>query len=460
MLLLSACAGSQSDAQPISVPAQSAATEPAENLLTKYSDMPLSGEGIGIGAHDDEFGFHIVNKIEFTHPRAYSSAHIAHSYQVLTNEKLKTAYDMIIDACYCFSDEKVDADCNYKMRPVFLSGTDYYFKDIESAIIAVFDDHPEIFWMDYLFDLDFDYKANITVLTLRSLYTADEVMKMMGKIDAALVSFFDGMPSDLSAYEREVYVYKYLIDHCEYDDHFFDSDEYDDEHPSLFNLYGTLVDHSAVCEGYAYTFDYLCSELGIDTVCICGYVNTDDDPYDTLHLWNAVLLDDEWYMADVTWDDPDEDEDIRDVFVYLNIPQSVMELDHELDKTYAQITEEEYFTLDCYINNFLPPTCTAADYCYYMRESVRLSEPDVDLLSEGIVKAAQNHASALMVYVDSDSYTLEEMSRALFDGNQPYYEAMEKANAALGKTQLDVNAVAVYYHYDNRNLIAFEMPYQ
>lgn len=431
--------------------------------LTQYSDMPLSGEDVDIGSHDDAYGFHIVNRIAFTHPEGYQSKHVAHSYQTLKKDSQKTIYEKVIDACYCFSDEKVENKSTYRMRPVILSGTDYTGKETEAAIIAVLDDHPEIFWMDYLFDLKTDTASGTTSLILRSLYTADQVVEMMKQLDSALASFYREMPKELSEYEREVYVYKYIIDHCVYDDNIINNEQYEVEHPSLYNLYGVMVDHQAVCEGYAYGFDYLCSELGIDTVCICGTVEIEEEDAgvtDSLHLWNAVVLDDEWYMADVTWDDPDEDEELKDVFTYLNVTQKVMEQDHTLDKTYEQITDAEYSRLECYINNFLPPSCTATDYCYYLHEGIRLSSPDVDALSKGFVQAAQKKSSALMVNVDSDTFTSQTLTQALFDGDQPYYQALEKANTALANAPLDAQADAVYYHYEDRDLIVFEMPYR
>ena len=433
-------------------------TRGSSALLTQYSDMPLSGENTEIGMHDDEYGFHIVNRIEFTHPEAYSSKHVAHSYQTLKKEAQKMIYDKVIDACYCFSDEKVEGDTTYKMRPVILDGTGYNIRETEAAIVAVFDDHPEIFWMNYLFELFADPATNTTMLLLRSEYTADQVAGMMKELDKALAAFYQEMPKELSEYEREVYVYKYIIDHCVYDDNIIDNTEYEDAHPSLFNLYGVMVDHTAVCEGYAYSFDYLCSELGVDTVCICGTVE-DDGEDDILHLWNAVMRDNEWYQADVTWDDPDEDEEVKDVYIYLNVTDRVMAQDHTLDQTYDQITDEEYDQLTCSINNFLP-SCTATEYCYYLREGITLSKPDVELLTEGIIQAAERKSAALMVNVDSGSYTLETMADALFDGDQPYYMAVDKANTALAEAPLDNNADAVYYYYDDRKMIVFEMPYQ
>lgn len=432
--------------------------------VTQYSDLPLSGGDVAIGSHDDEYGFHIVNRVEFTHPQDYPAKHVAHSYQTLKTDVQKTIYDKVLDACYCFSDERVEGDTTYKMRPVILDGTGFSPKEAEAAIIAAFDDHPEIFWMDYLFDIDYEYDngSHITKLVLHSEYTAAGVVKMMREIDDALAVFYREMPKELSVYEREVYVYKYIIDHCVYDENILDNTEYEDSHPSLFNLYGVMVDHVAVCEGYAYSFDYLCSELGIDTVCISGTVVLEEDGAemtDTLHLWNAVELDGEWYMADVTWDDPDDEEEIRDAYVYLNITDQVMALDHTTDKTYAQITDDEYGLLECYINNYLPPTCTATNYCYYLREGIRMSSPNVDVLCDGIVRAAEKRSAALMINAGSDT-TAQTLCDSLFDGDQPYYQAMDQANIVLVDAPLDTDADAVYYSLDDRGLIVFEMPYR
>ena len=62
----------------------------------------------------------------------------------------------------------------------------------------------------------------------------------------------------------------------------------------------------AICFQYAALMDYLCAEAGIHSTTVTGY--TKDmlfDINDTLffdnHAWNAVKLDDRWYLYDVTW---------------------------------------------------------------------------------------------------------------------------------------------------------------
>jgi hypothetical protein len=63
----------------------------------------------------------------------------------------------------------------------------------------------------------------------------------------------------------------------------------------------------AICLGYADLFNELCGHVGIVSVMVPGYVKTiDTDICDSFyldeHAWNAVKIDDYWYLMDNTWD--------------------------------------------------------------------------------------------------------------------------------------------------------------
>lgn len=64
-----------------------------------------------------------------------------------------------------------------------------------------------------------------------------------------------------------------------------------------FTAYGTLVEGSSVCQGYALAFYRLAKELGYD----CRFVYS--DPYQGCHAWNMVALNNKYYFVDTTWDD-------------------------------------------------------------------------------------------------------------------------------------------------------------
>lgn len=431
----------------------------------EYEDMPLSGENAAIGAHDDAYGYHILNRYALAAPQNYQPKRVAHSYQSLDTDVQRLIYEKVLEAAYCFSDEKSAYNAEYQMRPLLIQASQPQKKEVEAALVAALDDHPELFWMSTDFEIVATGKNSFGI-NLNAYYTAAEVVDMMEKLDTALAEFFAGVPSGLSAYEREVMIYRYIIDNCVYDESIGSSDTYGDEHPSLFNLYGVMVDHKAVCEGYSYTFDYLCSQLGIDAVCLCGTTDSegDEDVADSissdLHLWNAVELDGEWYMVDCTWDDLDDKDDYGGVYTYLNIPDDILKIDHSLDKTYAQLSDDEYAALTSFVNNFVPPPCTATEYCYFMREGVHLSDPDPDALSDGIVNAVEKGRTSVMVCIEGDQYTQDEMAKALFEGSQPYYQAMKKANERLKDHPLDVGADALYYTIHDFKMIVFKINYR
>ncbi|MEM9217775.1 MAG: transglutaminase domain-containing protein [Cyanobacteria bacterium P01_F01_bin.150] len=79
-----------------------------------------------------------------------------------------------------------------------------------------------------------------------------------------------------------------------------------------------FVARTAVCEGYARLFQALGRAAGLDVVYLTGKVRRDLAPVDvipkllrvshprydwTLHAWNAVKVDEHWYLVDTTWDD-------------------------------------------------------------------------------------------------------------------------------------------------------------
>lgn len=72
----------------------------------------------------------------------------------------------------------------------------------------------------------------------------------------------------------------------------------------------------AVCAGYASLFKALCDYSGLDCEIIKGYVRNgyrgigNEDIVEN-HAWNAVRLNDEWHLVDVTWGSGYTDEKVR-----------------------------------------------------------------------------------------------------------------------------------------------------
>lgn len=66
-----------------------------------------------------------------------------------------------------------------------------------------------------------------------------------------------------------------------------------------------LRNGSAVCDGYARLFTSLCDYSGIRSAVVTGYARTNlghyADRFSSNHTWNAVRIDSNWYLLDVTW---------------------------------------------------------------------------------------------------------------------------------------------------------------
>lgn len=99
---------------------------------------------------------------------------------------------------------------------------------------------------------------------------------------------------DLDTVEKIRYVNNYLVDNTEYDM---------SAGGNIYNIYGTLVNKRAVCEGYARTCKYILDELNIPCIIACGIGKNSAGATES-HAWNYVQVDGSWYALDVTWNDP------------------------------------------------------------------------------------------------------------------------------------------------------------
>lgn len=92
----------------------------------------------------------------------------------------------------------------------------------------------------------------------------------------------------------------------------------------------------AVCDGYSRLFKTLCDYAGIESEIITGYGKTyveRNEKFRTNHTWNAVKIDGNWHLLDVTW--------ASGFLTYSN------EFVHKLDDSYF-LTPPKQFILDHY----------------------------------------------------------------------------------------------------------------
>jgi len=133
---------------------------------------------------------------------------------------------------------------------------------------------------------EFTYKDNGCVATVKYTYhpawTQDFVAKVIASYDEVMALI---KPGD-SDFAKILKIHDWIVKNVSY---------------GMSTLYydfgvGALANRKAVCAGYAQCYQFLLSQVGIDSVYIAA--NTKKEP----HAWNLVKLDGHWFHVDCTWD--------------------------------------------------------------------------------------------------------------------------------------------------------------
>ncbi|MCR5097798.1 MAG: chitobiase/beta-hexosaminidase C-terminal domain-containing protein, partial [Lachnospiraceae bacterium] len=106
--------------------------------------------------------------------------------------------------------------------------------------------------------------------------------------------------------EKVRMIHDLICKRVDYNDSAVDNNYINDGNEYTQSMYSALgwSEKKTVCAGYSYAFQYLANKYGIDCVCVTS-VSTDPATGEEYggHQWNAVRVEDQWYMIDLTWDD-------------------------------------------------------------------------------------------------------------------------------------------------------------
>ena len=173
---------------------------------------------------------------------------------------------------------KIVTGLKNRSAKIDVSGYGLTIEEVYDLYNEVLDAHYEFFYVQ-----NASYSSSWIQPLYDTTYTSSDVTTF-NNLCSAIVA---GIPQGTNA-EKLLYLHDYLITHCEYD-----------LSKTKRDAYAALVEGSAVCEGYAKAFKYLCDLSGLT----CEYVSSDAID----HAWNMVQVgggDTAWYYVDCTWDDP------------------------------------------------------------------------------------------------------------------------------------------------------------
>ena len=106
--------------------------------------------------------------------------------------------------------------------------------------------------------------------------------------------------SGMNDWEKALAIHDYLCENITYD---YDNYLNDTIPQESYGVLGALKNKTAVCSGYALSFELMCELAGLE----CNYVSgtsVNSSGVFGRHAWNQVKINGKWYNVDVTWDDP------------------------------------------------------------------------------------------------------------------------------------------------------------
>ncbi len=175
------------------------------------------------------------------------------------------------------------------LTPSFTPVATVSVSQLKTVFEAVYNDHPELFWLDTGYSCKYLRSGRCAEITLKFNETADALEQARLAFQGAagnIVAQARGLGSQA---EMEKYVHDALMGLV----------EYDVAAPMNQSAYSALVGGRSVCAGYARAFQYIMQELGVPCYYCTGYAGED-------HAWNIVKIDGVYRNVDVTWDDTEE----------------------------------------------------------------------------------------------------------------------------------------------------------
>lgn len=161
-------------------------------------------------------------------------------------------------------------------------------------------DHPELFYVNYS-------KLSYLQGTLGFTYQPDyvfpltQIKSLESTLQIQAEKILEEMKNNQisTPYAKVRWIHNYLIRYVSYD-----YKSLQNNNPSAHCIQGVLQENSAVCEGIAKTFLYLCDQEQIPAALVVGSADGSEIGVndDMLHAWNLVSLEGSWFHIDPTFD--------------------------------------------------------------------------------------------------------------------------------------------------------------
>lgn len=158
---------------------------------------------------------------------------------------------------------------------------------LEDTMNAVFNDHPELFWVNTAYKYAVDSAGMVRKMQLSYGINKADLSKVKSDYTQAVNSIVSGASQYSDIWEKEKYIYDAICS----------MNTYNESSAMNQSAYSALTGGSTVCAGYARAFQIICQQSGIPCYYVTGTSKGEN------HAWNIVYIDGKYYNVDLTWDD-------------------------------------------------------------------------------------------------------------------------------------------------------------
>lgn len=189
---------------------------------------------------------------------------------------------------------------------------------LNSIVQYILLDHPEIFYIVVNTIRIFVTQATVCIHA-DFIYGLDTIIKVEKKL-AALQNHIVKKCFGHTSIEKYKLIHEIILKKTKY----VEGTIVETKHHSII---GPLLDHMAVCDGFAKILKVLCDCVDIPCIVVRGKAVSQYSPTPAGHAWNILLFDKQWVHCDITWDSLSPWQDIPS-YAYSFLPDHIIGADH------------------------------------------------------------------------------------------------------------------------------------
>lgn len=203
------------------------------------------------------------------------------------------------------------------------------YLDALNIVDQVVKENPEIFYYNEVSassDGTIEFKYSLSKKT---------ILQKKNKIDAAVKKVVASIiKKNMSDLDKVKAIHDYLVLNVAYD---YKNSLKGTVPLDSYEIYGSLINKKAVCDGYSKLMQVLLKKVGISSTIVVGTANGEN------HSWNLVELNGKYYHLDATWDDPAPDKKGVVNYKYFLLTDKQMKKDHRwIENNYPTATSGTY----------------------------------------------------------------------------------------------------------------------